>query len=79
MVLERDLILWITISIFISLYLPLIFLVIPSVVLLITSIAKIFSCLCCFRRNTLFERANAVPNALLPHQELPDRAENPQD
>ena len=72
-------------SLYVSLYLSLIFLVIPSLMLLITFVAKIFSCLCCIRGNKFIQRVKKVfnrtpsdPDTLLP-QELPDRLEHPLD
>ena len=70
---------------YVCLYVSLIFLVIPSLMLLITFVAKIFSCLCCIRGNKFIQRVKKVfnrtpsdPDTLLP-QELPDRLEHPLD
>ena len=69
----------------VGLYVSLIFLVIPSLMLLITFEAKIFSCLCCICGNKFIQSVKKVLNrtpsdrdTLLP-QELPDGFEHPLD
>ena len=67
-----------------ALYVSLIFLVLPSLVLLVIFVAKIFTCLCCIRESKFIQRAMKIfcttgdPDTLLP-QELPDRLEHPLD
>ncbi len=63
----------------------LIFLVLPSVMLMVIFITKIFTCLCCLHRRRLTERLHNVlkclfrdSHVMLP-QVLPDRLEHPQD
>ncbi len=69
----------------INAYVSLTFLVLPSLMLIVIFIIKIFTCLCCIRRRRLAEGLHKVfkclsrdSDAMLP-QALPDRLEHPQD
>ena len=70
------------IGIYFGLYASLMLLVLPSLILLATCLAKISMCLCCIHGNKLIKTIKKVlkrdTDALLP-QNLPDRLENPQE
>ena len=70
---------------YLILYASLIFLVCPSLIILVTFVTKIFTCLCCICDNKYIQKAKKVFNFTISDgytlfsQQLPDRLEHPLD